>query len=207
MPGSELKFEHEIALRGVRYALRCARGRRGLRARADRPAASPRRDGVRGGRQRLRQDHADQAAARPVRAARRRGGNRRHPGRPPSARDDYRQLFTTVFSDFYLFEDLAAGPDEEQGEASMQVPAAGAPCPTWSASRIAHKVSLKNGAFTTHGPVDRPAQATGAGARLSRGPARCWCSTNGPPTRTRPSATCSIPSCCPELRAKGTCWW
>jgi putative ATP-binding cassette transporter len=66
----------------------------------------------------------------------------------PERRDDYRQLFTTVFSDFYLFEDLAAGPDEEQGEASMQVLPQRA-LPYLERLEIAHKVSLKNGAFTT----------------------------------------------------------
>lgn len=66
----------------------------------------------------------------------------------PERRDDYRQLFTTVFSDFYLFEDLAAGEGEDPGEASMQVLPQRA-LPYLERLEIAHKVSLKNGAFTT----------------------------------------------------------
>jgi putative ATP-binding cassette transporter len=41
-------------------------------------------------------------------------------------RDDYRQCFTTVFADFYLFDDLV-GPSRE----------------------VSHKVAIKDGAFTT----------------------------------------------------------
>lgn len=66
----------------------------------------------------------------------------------PELRDDYRQLFTTVFSDFYLFEDLAAGEGEAHGEASMQVLPQRA-LPYLERLEIAHKVSLKDGAFTT----------------------------------------------------------
>ncbi|MFM9926620.1 cyclic peptide export ABC transporter [Variovorax sp. H27-G14] len=66
----------------------------------------------------------------------------------PERRDDYRQLFTTVFSDFYLFEDLAAGEGEAHGEASMQVLPQRA-LPYLERLEIAHKVSLKDGAFTT----------------------------------------------------------
>lgn len=65
----------------------------------------------------------------------------------PEGRDDYRQLFTTVFSDFYLFEDLVAG-EESEGGAGMQVLPEAAK-PYLERLEIAHKVSLKNGAFTT----------------------------------------------------------
>lgn len=70
-------------------------------------------------------------------------------GRPvtPLTRDDYRQLFTTVFSDFYLFEDLAGGG---QGGAGAQAPALPeAALPYLERLEIAHKVSVKDGAFST----------------------------------------------------------
>jgi putative ATP-binding cassette transporter len=65
----------------------------------------------------------------------------------PEGRDDYRQLFTTVFSDFYLFEDLVAG-EEREGGAGMEVLPETA-LPYLERLEIAHKVSLKNGAFST----------------------------------------------------------
>lgn len=58
-------------------------------------------------------------------------------------RDDYRQLFTTVFSDFYLFEDLVA----EGGDAAAVLPEAARPY--LERLEIAHKVSVKDGAFST----------------------------------------------------------
>lgn len=61
----------------------------------------------------------------------------------PETRDDYRQLFTTVFSDFYLFEDLVAG--EEGGHQSLPETA----LPYLQRLEIAHKVSVKDGAFST----------------------------------------------------------
>ena len=60
----------------------------------------------------------------------------------PEARDDYRQLFTTVFSDFYLFEDLAAG---EKGEGALPQAA----LPYLQRLEIDHKVSIKDGSFST----------------------------------------------------------
>lgn len=62
----------------------------------------------------------------------------------PQGRDDYRQLFTTVFSDFYLFEDLAAGED---GAGTATLPQTA--LPYLERLEIAHKVSVKDGAFTT----------------------------------------------------------
>jgi len=66
-------------------------------------------------------------------------------GKPvtPQTRDDYRQLFTTVFSDFYLFEDLVAG--EEGGHQALPETA----LPYLQRLEIAHKVSVKDGAFST----------------------------------------------------------
>jgi putative ATP-binding cassette transporter len=61
----------------------------------------------------------------------------------PETRDDYRQLFTTVFSDFYLFEDLAG---EEGAEVSALPEAA---LPYLERLEIAHKVTVKNGSFST----------------------------------------------------------
>jgi putative ATP-binding cassette transporter len=54
-------------------------------------------------------------------------------------RDDYRQLFTTIFSDYYLFEDLlqGAGMVPDAAECYLQ------------RLEVAHKVSVENGVFTT----------------------------------------------------------
>ncbi len=60
----------------------------------------------------------------------------------PDARDDYRQLFTTVFSDFYLFEDLVAG---SEGSASLPQAA----LPYLKRLEIDHKVSVQDGSFST----------------------------------------------------------
>lgn len=59
-------------------------------------------------------------------------------------RDDYRQLFTTVFADFYLFEDLLSGALDEhaQGMAAQAEK-------YLQRLEIAHKVSVKDGAFST----------------------------------------------------------
>jgi putative ATP-binding cassette transporter len=57
-------------------------------------------------------------------------------------RDDYRQLFTTVFSDFYLFEDLAA--DADGGQVLPDIAK-----PYLERLEIAHKVSVHDGMFTT----------------------------------------------------------
>jgi putative ATP-binding cassette transporter len=62
-------------------------------------------------------------------------------GRPvvTETRDDYRQLFTTIFSDYYLFEDLlqGAGMVPEAAERYLK------------RLEVAHKVSIENGVFTT----------------------------------------------------------
>ncbi|PLQ00215.1 cyclic peptide export ABC transporter [Cupriavidus pauculus] len=72
------------------------------------------------------------------------GGELLRDGVPLSAatRDDYRQLFTTVFSDFYLFEDLAG-----QGTGHERLPEAARPY--LERLEIAHKVDIKDGAFST----------------------------------------------------------
>ncbi len=69
-----------------------------------------------------------------------------HDGQPVTAqtRDDYRQLFTTVFSDFYLFEDLVAGGEEGQAAALPETA-----LPYLQRLEIAHKVSVRNGSFST----------------------------------------------------------
>ncbi|UCZ84391.1 cyclic peptide export ABC transporter [Pseudomonas sp. L5B5] len=56
------------------------------------------------------------------------------------ARDDYRQLFTTVFSDYYLFDDLVQGNAGKSLDVATQY---------LDRLEIAHKVSVKDGAFTT----------------------------------------------------------
>ena len=66
-------------------------------------------------------------------------------GKPvtPEDRDDYRQLFTTVFSDFYLFEDLVA---DEMRQAHVLPERA---LPYLQRLEIAHKVVVKDGTFST----------------------------------------------------------
>ncbi|MFK4754824.1 cyclic peptide export ABC transporter [Oceanobacter antarcticus] len=56
-----------------------------------------------------------------------------------ASQDDYRQLFTTIFSDYHLFEELIQGHDHlpEQALAYLQ------------RMDIAHKVGIRDGAFTT----------------------------------------------------------
>ncbi len=61
----------------------------------------------------------------------------------PATRDDYRQIFTTVFSDFYLFEDLVASG--KQGLPALPEAAR----PYLERLEIAHKVSVKDGSFST----------------------------------------------------------
>ncbi|AZC32351.1 cyclic peptide export ABC transporter [Pseudomonas chlororaphis] len=55
-------------------------------------------------------------------------------------RDDYRQLFTTVFADYYLFDELVQGGGQQSLDSAAQY---------LDRLEIAHKVSIKDGAFTT----------------------------------------------------------
>jgi putative ATP-binding cassette transporter len=57
----------------------------------------------------------------------------------PSNRDDYRQLFTTVFADYYLFDDVVQGDQQIPEDANTYL----------ERLEIAHKVSVKDGNFTT----------------------------------------------------------
>ena len=63
-------------------------------------------------------------------------------GQPVSAtsRDDYRQLFTTVFADYYLFDDLVQGGGKTSLDSAAQY---------LERLEIAHKVTIKDGAFST----------------------------------------------------------
>ncbi|MFG0409808.1 cyclic peptide export ABC transporter [Pseudomonas sp. NY5710] len=54
-------------------------------------------------------------------------------------RDDYRQLFTTIFADYYLFEDPAMGPQQVPDSAQTYL----------KRLEIAHKVSVRDGVFST----------------------------------------------------------
>lgn len=54
-------------------------------------------------------------------------------------RDDYRQLFTTIFADYYLFDDLVNDGQTVPAQASQYL----------KRLEIDHKVSIHNGAFTT----------------------------------------------------------
>jgi len=145
--GSELKFEHEIALRGVRYAFDAPEGGEVF-------ALGPIDLRLRRGEMVF--VVGDNGSGKTTLVKLLLGLYAPHEGHvaidgaavDAERRDDYRQLFTTVFSDFYLFEDLAAGEGEAHGEASMQVLPQRA-LPYLERLEIAHKVSLKDGAFTT----------------------------------------------------------
>ncbi|MCQ6259204.1 cyclic peptide export ABC transporter [Pseudomonas sp. Q11] len=54
-------------------------------------------------------------------------------------RDDYRQLFTTIFADYYLFDDIVQGDTHIPDDANKYL----------QRLEIAHKVSVRDGAFTT----------------------------------------------------------
>ena len=54
-------------------------------------------------------------------------------------RDDYRQLFTTIFADYYLFDDIVQGDTHIPEDANQYL----------QRLEIAHKVSVRDGAFTT----------------------------------------------------------
>ncbi|WP_287812260.1 cyclic peptide export ABC transporter, partial [Pseudomonas sp.] len=54
-------------------------------------------------------------------------------------RDDYRQLFTTIFSDYYLFDDPFLGAKQVPESAEVYL----------KRLEIAHKVSIRDGRFTT----------------------------------------------------------
>ncbi|NUT76231.1 cyclic peptide export ABC transporter [Pseudomonas sp. C1C7] len=54
-------------------------------------------------------------------------------------RDDYRQLFTTVFADYYLFDDVVQGDTHIPEDANKYL----------ERLEIAHKVRVKDGSFTT----------------------------------------------------------
>jgi len=53
--------------------------------------------------------------------------------------DDYRQMFTTVFADYYLFDDLVQNDKTLPSDATRYL----------ERLEIAHKVSVRDGAFTT----------------------------------------------------------
>ncbi|MDB6446249.1 cyclic peptide export ABC transporter [Pseudomonas sp. 21TX0197] len=62
-------------------------------------------------------------------------------GKPVTAagRDDYRQLFTTIFADYYLFDELVQGDQQVPEEANRYL----------ERLEIAHKVSIHDGVFST----------------------------------------------------------
>ncbi|MCQ3000530.1 cyclic peptide export ABC transporter [Pseudomonas syringae] len=57
----------------------------------------------------------------------------------PQTRDDYRQLFTTIFADYYLFDDVIQGDKQIPEDATRYL----------KRLEIDHKVSVRDGAFTT----------------------------------------------------------
>ncbi|WP_454846277.1 cyclic peptide export ABC transporter [Pseudomonas farris] len=56
-----------------------------------------------------------------------------------SNRDDYRQLFTTIFADYFLFDELGQGDQQVPEDANRYL----------ERLEIAHKVSIRDGAFST----------------------------------------------------------
>jgi len=56
-----------------------------------------------------------------------------------TSRDDYRQLFTTVFADYYLFDDLVQGDQQIPDDANQYL----------ERLEIAHKVKVEDGHFNT----------------------------------------------------------
>lgn len=56
-----------------------------------------------------------------------------------TSRDDYRQLFTTVFADYYLFDDLVQGDQAIPEDANQYL----------QRLEIAHKVKVEDGQFST----------------------------------------------------------
>ncbi|UVM52352.1 cyclic peptide export ABC transporter [Pseudomonas sp. B21-015] len=62
-------------------------------------------------------------------------------GKPVLAhdRDDYRQLFTTIFADYYLFDELVQGEQNVPEDANRYL----------ERLEISHKVSIRDGAFST----------------------------------------------------------
>lgn len=56
-----------------------------------------------------------------------------------ATRDEYRQLFTTIFADYYLFEDLPQAGGELPAEAAQYL----------QRLELAHKVSVRDGRFST----------------------------------------------------------
>ncbi|KNH29907.1 cyclic peptide transporter [Pseudomonas syringae] len=56
-----------------------------------------------------------------------------------SNRDDYRQLFTTIFADYFLFDELVQGDQQVPEDANRYL----------ERLEIAHKVSIRDGAFST----------------------------------------------------------
>ena len=72
-------------------------------------------------------------------------------GQPVTAdnRDEYRQLFGTVFSDFYLFEELIGDGKAEDDASGGDGRRAAAASAYLERLDIAHKVVIRNGAFST----------------------------------------------------------
>ena len=101
------------AARRTRYA---GSGRRRLRTRSGEPDNRAWRDAFYCRRKRLRQNHADQTAARSLSARCRALLLNGEPMRDEHL-DDYRQLFSAVFSDYYLFDTLIPGEAELTAEA------------------------------------------------------------------------------------------
>ena len=118
------------------------------------------RDGLPGRRQRQRQDHPRQAAHRPLRARGRRDPARRPAGHD-ARREEYRQLFSAVFSDFYLFESCSGSTARDLDE---RAPA------YLDRLQLDHKVEVHGGALSTTRPLAGAAQAPRAADRLPRGP-------------------------------------
>ena len=100
-------------------------------------------------------------------------------------RDDYRQCFSTVFSDYFLFDRIVGTAGAARRPARPGLPRAPAPEPQGvdQGRRVLDDAALPG-----------PAQAPGAPVRRTSRTGRSTCSTNGRATRTRCSRRSSTRS-------------
>lgn len=97
----------------------------------------------------------------------------------------YRQLFSVVFSDFFLFDDVAFIHERTPAQVAHLL----------HLLKLSHKVRFQNGRFSTtalsQGQRKRLALLQAGWRR-----ARCICLMSGPPIRTRSLRPCFTRSCC-----------
>ena len=156
-------LRESLTVEGVTYAYPGETGGRRVRARAGRPDAPARRDRLPRRRQRQRQDDAGQAAGGPL-PARARARSASTAGRStPSSIEAYRQLFSVVFADGYLFPTLL-GPRRPRPRRPRR-----RRCSAGSGS--AGVVTVEGGRLLDDRPLAGPAEAAGPAGGLPGRPA------------------------------------